>query len=212
MARWAYLASPPFLSSSSWWRYGNHIKHQQEEWYGLTFNQSINYDLSKEKKTYLILVPHGTFTQNWNLGTCLFLKSLDCAALRSQKLSNKVDLEETFSYNCSTFNYQDKRRWLPVYRNEAGSRSPFTGCHIQVKKFLSIVFISAHCISSHTVIFDCCKLIHTETSLGHWAHDLTNSGTARLAVVGWLDTKDQSDMYHTLEQTVFKYQGQAVGG
>lgn len=57
----------------------------------------------KTPHTYLILVPHGAFTQDWNLCTSLLLESLDCASLRSQELTDKIDLQEEVKWGGQYF-------------------------------------------------------------------------------------------------------------
>lgn len=57
--------------------------------------------------------------------------------------------------------------------------------HISHKNSLSNFTVVATAPSSQTEFLDYCKIVHAETSLvGHWAHDLTNSRTAKLAEEG----------------------------
>lgn len=43
--------------------------------------------------SYLVLVPHGSSAQNRNLCPSVLLKAFNCVPLRSQDLSDKVELE-----------------------------------------------------------------------------------------------------------------------
>lgn len=81
---------------------------------------------------------------------------------------------------CITVVTMRKDAWLSTVSTKIKSGYGF---HIQRNNTFSTVAGASP--FSDTACSDCCKTIHAETSLvGHWAHDLPNSGTAKLAKEG----------------------------
>lgn len=93
--QWTHAAPWPgehiWLRRPSWALLPNKAVRADHECTGPQY-WTISEERSKQNSTNLVLVPHGTFAQNWNLGASVLLQSLDCVALGSQKLSNKVYL------------------------------------------------------------------------------------------------------------------------